>query len=115
MVTIAALFALRYLIAGHGFMALAVRELDLLLLTAAIFLLAIVTIQREDNILSKLGRHYSLYIYIFHVLIMSVCEMVADHLPVLFRNLYMYINPLCVFLLSIALTYVLGKLNIIKV
>lgn len=62
-----------------------------------------------------LGRRYSLYIYIFHVLIMSICEMAATYLPVTIQTVYMFLNPICVFVLSIVLTYLLGKLKIIEI
>lgn len=114
MVAIVALFAARYLVVGHSILVMAVREMDLLLLATTIFLLATICVQHKDNLLSQLGRLYSLYIYIFHVLIMSICEMIATKLPSTLSEIYMYINPICVFLLSIALTYVLGKLKIIK-
>lgn len=41
--------------------------------------------------------------------------MFATKLPSNVCDLYMLVNPLCVCLLSIALTFVLGKLKIIKV
>ena len=113
-IVIVALFVLRYLITGHSLIVMATREIDLLLLTAAIFLLSTLCVQHEDNLYSQLGRRYSLYIYIFHVLIMSICEMVAPYFPSTLCEIYMYINPICVFLLSISLTYVLGKFKIIK-
>lgn len=112
---IAALFVVRYNVVGHSFIVMAIRELDLMLLTASVFLLATICVQREDNLFSDLGRRYSLYIYIFHMLIMSICEMLAAKLPSNMCDFYMYINPICVFLLSIIVTYVLGELKILKV
>lgn len=41
-------------------------------MTISIFLLAISIKQTKDNILSKIGRDYSLYIYIFHLFIMMI-------------------------------------------
>ena len=99
---------------GHSLILMASREIGLLLLTAAIFLLTTLCVQHEDNLLSQLGRRYSLYIYIFHVLIMCICDMVVPYFPSSLCEIYMYINPICVFLLSISLTYVLGKFKIIK-
>ena len=90
------------------------REINLLLLTGGILLLATAYIQHNDNIISKLGRSYSLYIYIFHLIIMSVCENVALHLPPEISLAYSYIHPWCVFCLSIALTYLLRIFRIIK-
>ena len=110
-----ALFAVRYIGVGHSFIMMATRELDLLLLTTTIFLLVTICVQRKDNLISKLGRRYSLYIYIFHLLIMSICEMLATKFPSDLCELYMYVNPICVFLLSITLAFVLGKLKIIKI
>lgn len=114
-IVIVALFVVRYLITGHSIIVMAIREIDLLLLTAASFLFTTLCVQQEDNLLSQLGIRYSLYIYIFHLLIMSICEMVAHKFPTTLCDIYMYINPICVFLLSIVFTYVLEKLKIIKV
>lgn len=114
-IAIVILFVVRYLVVGHSFIMMATRELDLLLLTATIFLLTTICACWKDNLISELGRRYSLYIYIFHVMIKSICEMFATKLPSNVCDLYMLVNPLCVFLLSIALTFVLGKLKIIKV
>lgn len=78
------------------------------------FLVTLV-VQKKDNILSALGRNYSLYIYIFHLLIMQICEMGVTKLPEQIGSLYMYINPLVVLMLSLAFTYLLGKLKILRV
>ena len=114
LIIILALFVVRYLLEGKSLVVMVVRELDLLLLTVAIFQFTICCAQKEDNLLSILGRRYSLYIYIFHVLIMSICQMLVTKLPSYLCEIYMYINPICVFLLSITLTYALGKFKIIK-
>lgn len=114
-VVILILVAMRYLFIGQSFIMMAIREFDLLLLTATIFLFATICVQRKENMSSDLGRRYSLYIYIFHVFLMSVCEMVATKLPTNICEFYMYINPICVFLLSIVLTFVLGKLRFIRI
>lgn len=112
---IAGLFLARYYLTGKDLGMLALKEINLMLLTYGIALLAVLTIQTKDNIISTLGRNYSLYIYIFHILIMQVCEVVAMRLPESIENIYMYFNPLVVVLLSIEFTYLLGKLRIIKV
>lgn len=112
---IAGLFLARYYLTGKDLGMLALKEINLMLLTYGIALLAMLTIQTKDNIISTLGRNYSLYIYIFHILIMQVCEVVAMRLPESIENIYMYFNPLVVVLLSIEFTYLLGKLRIIKV
>lgn len=112
---ITGLFLARYYLTGKDLGMLALKEVNLMLLTYSIALLATLTIQTKDNIISTLGRNYSLYIYIFHVLIMQVCEAVAMRLPEPIESIYMYLNPLVVFLFSIAFIYLLGKLRIIKV
>lgn len=113
-IAIVVLFVLRYLLLGQDILILAMRELNLLLLIICIFTLFTIHIQPKDNILSYLGNRYSLYIYIFHLLIMSVCEMFVTKLPTNVCNLYMYFHPICVFMLSIALTFALQKLKILK-
>ena len=108
------LFILRYNLIGNSLDVLMLKELDLFLLTYFIVLLATISLQKKENIISILGCKYSLYIYIFHVLIMQVCEIFAIQLPIGIESAYMYINPFVVFSLSIAFTYLMGKLRIIK-
>lgn len=114
-VLIVILFVIRYLLVGKDFTAIALRELNLLLLACAILRLVTICIQPKNNLLSRIGNRYSLYIYIFHVLIMSVCEMFAIKLPTIIYDSYMNINPICVFLLSISWSSLLGKLQVIKI
>ena len=113
-VLIFVLFILRYNLIGNSLDILMLKELDLFLLTYFIVLLATISLQKKENIISILGSKYSLYIYIFHVLIMQVCEILATQLPIGIKEAYMYINPFVVLASSIVLTYLLGKFKIIK-
>ena len=108
------LFMIRYNLLGSSLLVLVAREMNLLFLTASIFFLTTRCVQQEKNLLSKIGKSYSLYIYIFHLMLMSICEMVVTGLPSEFSQVYMYFNPLCVFLLSIVITFSLSKIKIIK-
>lgn len=112
--TILGLFIMRYYLLGNSLLILVAREMNLLVLSVCIFFLTTICIQQESNLLSKLGRNYSLYIYILHLILMSICEMIAIHLPSVYNQVYMYFNPLCVFFLSIVVTYSLAKTQIIK-
>lgn len=131
---VAVLLAARYILRKEGFVFLAFREMDLLLLTGCIFFFTTLCVQREENTISRLGRKYSLYIYIFHMLIISVCEKVATYVPATISVRYMYVNPFCVFdlpvpisdiymfinpfvvfVLSVGVSAVLAKLKIIRV
>lgn len=109
------LFTIRYLLIGKDLTVLVMREINLLFLTFCIFRIVTICIQSRDNLFSRMGRCYSLYIYIFHLLVMGICEMFATKLPAHVSDSYMYINPICVFLLSIAITSVLGKFKILRV
>lgn len=113
-VFIVILLILRYYIVGYSLMILIMKEIDLLLLTWTIFLSSIIFTQTRGNIISNIGCRYAIYIYIFHVLIMQACEVMAMQLPESIRLIYMYINPFVVFLLSIVITYFMDKLRILK-
>lgn len=108
------LLIFRYKYSGSGMTLLMLREMNLLLLVICIFLLTIHTEIETDNIISRLGKNYSLYIYIFHLVVMSSIEMAATKLPMQIYNSYMYINPIVVFFVTIGLTYLLGKMKIVK-
>lgn len=112
---IVALFIIRYNLTGDCYGQLALKEMNLMFLTFCIMFLVTLVVQKKDDILSALGRNYSLYIYIFHLLIIQICEMGVTKLPEQIGSLYMYINPLVVLMLSIAFTYLLGKLKILRV
>lgn len=108
------LFILRYNLIGNSLDVLMLKELDLFLLTYFFVLLATISLQKKENFISILGCKYSLYIYIFHVLIMQVCEILATQLPVGLETTHMYINPFVVLALSVAITSLMEKLRIIK-
>ncbi len=108
------LFMIRYNLLGNSLLILVAREMNLLLLTVCIFFLTTICVQQHSNLFSRLGRSYSLYIYILHLMLMSICEMSANYLPSEYKQIYMYFNPLCVFFLSIVVTYSLAKTQIIK-
>lgn len=112
-IAILLLFVARYCICSSSFVWTSIRELNLILLTYCILLFTATTIQKRNNIFSELGRSYSLYIYIFHLLIMQVFSMAVGAFGEPIRTSYLYFCPIFVFLLSIALTYVLQKSHII--
>lgn len=112
--TILGLFIMRYYLLGNSLLILVAREMNLLLLTVCIFFLTTICVQQHSNLFSRLGSSYSLYIYILHLMLMSICEMIAIHLPSVYNQVYMYFNPICVFILSIVVTYLLSKVKIIR-
>lgn len=57
---------------------------------------------------------YPILGFILHLMLMSICGMTANYLPSEYKQIYMYFNPLCVFFLSIVVTYSLAKTQIIK-
>ena len=108
------LLILRYYLVGSCLMILIIKEIDLLLLTLGISLAATIFTQTKENVMSIIGCRYAIYIYIFHLIIMQVCDMMAMQFPEKIQLIYMYINPFLVFGLTVVLTYLMGKLRIIK-
>lgn len=89
-------------------------DINLLALVVCVFLYAISYRVKISNPVAMWGCNYSLYIYIFHLLIMSVMQMFAIKMSAPLNGIYMMINPVMVFILSTLLTIVLIKLKIIK-
>lgn len=108
------LFVARYFIGTVGIVNLVIREMDLMLLTLCVLVFTTSIVQEKDNIISRLGRSYSLYVYVLHILLMSICQRAIMYCPETIRNWYMFINPICVFLLSLATTYLLKQFKILK-
>ena len=108
------LLGLRYNILGNSLSAMVLKELNLLIMVYLIVLYVTITKQKMENNISSLGCRYSLYIYVFHVLIMQICELLSSYLPDSIEITYMYFHPMVVFALSIAFTYILGRLRLIK-
>ena len=108
------LFVARYFIGTVGIVNLVIREMDLMLLTLCVLVFTTSIVQEKDNIISLLGRSYSLYVYVLHILLMSICQRAIMYCPETIRNWYMFINPICVFLLSLATTYLLKQFKILK-
>lgn len=89
---------------------------NLYLLVVLLFMLTLtLDTGKKGCILSYFGQHYSLYIYIFHLVIASTMELLANNFPTQISIYYMYINPLCVFALSIIFTWILKNMKIIHI
>ena len=91
------------------------NDCNLFLLVISLFLLTLTLDTGKDCSLSYLGQYYSLYIYIFHLVIASSMELIANNIPIQISIYYMYINPLFVFSLSILFTWTLKSMKIIKI
>lgn len=111
---IAGLILIRYELIGVNLVIIILKEINLLLLVICILSFTVISRQTNCTILSKLGYKYSLYIYIFHLIIMQVCETIVKYIPEGLQYIYMYINPLVVLSLSIVFTRFLIKNRIIN-
>lgn len=108
------LVLIRYELIGVNLTIIILKEIDLVLLVFCVLVFTVISRQTNYTILSKLGYKYSLYIYIFHLVIMQVCETIVKYVPEYIENVYMYINPFVVLFLSIVFTRLLIKNRIIK-
>jgi len=107
-------YILRYNIPDIRYLSSFIRDIDLFLLVVSIFLFTLSFKDTNTSIWTKLGRDYSLYIYVFHLLILSVIEMMQSHIPEYIWTPYSYIHPVIVLFISIAVTYILKKIKVIK-
>lgn len=79
--------------------------LSTIFLSVSIFILFINIKQTKDNVLSRMGREDSLYIYVFHLFIM---ESISHSNPVIF-----YLKAPIVLCLTLLLIFVLKKVKVI--
>ncbi len=80
------------------------------LLALSIFIIFINFKQPKDNIFSKIGREYSLYIYVLHWGVNDViCMLFEEKLNIY----YPYISTLLVFAVTLFAVYALKKVKII--
>ena len=68
----------------------------------------------KKSLVSIVGEKYSLYIYVFHMILMSLFEYMVLFVPKSIESVYMYINPIVVFTASIGITWLLLKIGLIK-
>ena len=66
-------------------------------LTVLIFLFFLSINIRESNIIANIGKRDSLYIYIFHPIIIDVMSFVDSKIGMSHYNTYLYVSPLLVF------------------
>ncbi len=75
------------------------------LLATSLFLLFVRFQQPTDNIISKIGRHDSLYIYIFHIAVIRMLLPLARYMAgTVCGDIYIGIFPIVVFIISIAVS-----------
>ena len=66
----------------------------------------------RDNILSKIGREDSLYIYVFHLLVAhKLCNPIFENTALM--PYYPYFSAILVFVVTILLVHILRKLKIV--
>lgn len=70
--------------------------------------------QSKSNVLSSLGEKDSLYIYIFHPLLMMFFFTANYFLPDLWHDINLYVAPVIVLILTIIFTTALRILHIVE-
>ena len=110
---LAVLSSVRYHLNESSLLELLLQRLNLMFLVYTILIGVVSYSQTKDGYLSRLGRTYSLYIYIFHMIVLQVCDAFAAFLPSCMTDVYSYLNPFGIFILTIALSYLLGKARLI--
>lgn len=81
-------------------------------LALCIFLLSLSFKTGHKSTISILGEKYSLYIYIFHPIFISCCNITFKLIGL--HNMYLYISPIVVLIATIIFTFCLFKIKIIK-
>lgn len=83
----------------------------------AVFALFVLIVKKEDNVhvphLASLGADYSLYIYIFHILVKNVLRGLGDVIPVIGKgiNVLEPAWPIVIFLMTLAVSAVYVELK----
>lgn len=108
------LMGLRYIVPAGRSWSNFVMDADLFLLVVCIFLFVLSIRNTKVSVWTKLGKDYSLYIYIFHLVILSALEMLQHRLNANLSIAYSYIHPFVVLAMSIAVTHCLKKVKVIK-
>lgn len=83
-------------------------------LAVCLFLFAISFQKKQSSRVSLLGEKDSLYIYVFHPLFIMVLPMVIKKMPKVIDLSYQFMAPFVVLVLTIILTMILRKINLIK-
>ena len=86
------------------------------ILALIVFLASLLIKQEKPNVWSKLGEEYSLYIYVLHLAVRDTLN-IFNHkfMPSEWTDgIYLYAAPFVVLVVTIAATYVLKKVRIVK-
>ena len=83
-------------------------------LAVCLFLFAISFQKTKFSRVSLLGEKDSLYIYVFHPLFIMILPMVIKKMPKVIGLSYQFTAPFVVLVLTIILTMILRKINLIK-
>lgn len=70
--------------------------------------------EENKTMLANIGKKYSLYIYIFHVLVMTFVDFAFCKIGSPYTLWYSWFSPIIVFFLTLGLVFLLNKLNVIK-
>ena len=103
----------RYILEVNNLNAIRDNYLSSTMLALCLLMLAITTVRNQENFLSSIGNKYSLYIYILHVFVFFIMNRAMEHFPIF--PLWDYIAPLYVLIITLIVTFILGKARIVKV
>lgn len=83
-------------------------------LAVCLFLCFLGIKQSKANFVSRLGEKESLYIYIFHPLLLMFFSVASRYLPLGWKEFYLYAAPMIVLLMTIAFTKAMRAVKIVK-
>lgn len=82
-------------------------------LAISLFLLFYTFKKETPNLFSRLGEKDSLYIYIFHPLLIYFFSIVNNFLPEFWQSIYLYTSPIMIIITTILFCITLRKIHII--
>ena len=86
-----------------------------LIISSSVFMFAFV--YNKESILGKkslsfIGQNLSLWIYLDHIFVNHLCRLIAFCLEILDNNIYKYLHPFIVIVLSIAMAYIIYRIKL---
>lgn len=103
----------KYLLVANGINAIRDHYLSTTFLAISVFLLFVNYNQTKDNMLSRIGRQYSLYIYLLHPICFILLESAISrtiHVESIVLA-WQYFRPLIIFLVTMTITWGFGKVG----
>ncbi len=114
-ISILFVMVVHYLVHGTSILNIIIRNISVFLMSASLFVFALTFKSCQQSWLTRLGKEYSLYIYIIHMIIVTSLEMLVKKVDNgTFVQLYSYCHPFVVLMLSILLTGMFKKFKWIE-